>query len=63
MGKCNEMISDCLKFNDSEDVHEGSNISCKFCRKVCTGNILFTSIIATVCIVDIIITDTIKLQE
>ena len=44
-------------------IHEDSNTLCRFLRKVCTVNILFASIIVTVCIVDIIITNTIKLQE
>ena len=50
MGKCNEYY---LKdYDGGEDVHEDSNISCRFLRTVCSVNILFTSIIVTVCIVD-----------
>ena len=61
MGKCNEIISKVVQNDDdAEDVLEGSNISCRFCGKVCTDNILFSNITVAMCIVDMTITDTIK---
>jgi len=55
MVKCNEIIYKIMLYNN-DDEHKGSM---QILKKICTTNALFSSIILTICNVDIII----KLEE
>jgi len=59
MAKCNVIITK-MRLYDKLIMMMNIKTALQILKKICTGNTLFSSMILIVCIVDIIIIDTIK---